>query len=438
VSRIGRDAAWLLGGRMLAQALTVPMTVLLAGRLGLAGFGHYAFLLAVVFVANVVTTFGTDMVVIRDIAGAGRTHRWPAALGVQLALSAAAIGLIWLGAPLIPGGDETVVAGLQVFSLSLIPAAVFSVCSAALRGVGRMDWYAALGVASVALQLGAAWTFVAPGTGLVLVAIVLLAVQAVVGTAAFAVCAALIPEFRRRPAASASDVAEMARASASIGVLSLLGVLYQRAGVLALSLFAGPAATGWFAASSRVVEASKSGHVALFGALYPAMAAAHATPGKPPAGEAPSNPFGRSWRLSVAGAGAISGVLVLIAPLVIELLYGPTFGPASGALAILGLSLVPSTIATYRSLELLASHREGRTLRALTVSLAALGALLAVLIPLLGWIGACWAILGAEIVQAGAVVYLGREPEPADVWPARAITTSSRSLDRVRELPEPS
>jgi len=449
--RIGRDTAWLLGGRLAAQGLVVPATVLLAGRLGLAGFGQYAFLVAVVFVANVVTTFGTDMVLIRDIAGSGRTDRWTAALGVQLALSAAAIGLIWFAAPLLPGQDAAVVAALRVYSLSLLPAALFSVCSAALRGVGRMSWYAAIGVALAAVQLGAIWVFVTPGIALVSVAVVLLAVQVIVGAAAFGVCTVLISGFGQRPVPAASDLVEMARASVSIGALGLLGVLYQRAGVLALAVAAGPSATGWFAASSRVVEASKSGHVALFGAVYPAMAAAHspvAAPGAAqdadlasgtaPSPSAGSDSLGRTWRMAVAGAAAISGVLVVGSSFVIGLLYGPAFAPAAGGLAILALTLVPSTIATYRSLELLASHREDRTLRALSLAIVALGALLAILVPLVGWIGACWAILGAEVVQAGAMVHLGRERRVVASRMAPSPAASPRSLELVRELPEPS
>jgi O-antigen/teichoic acid export membrane protein len=247
----------------------------------------------------------------------------------------------------------------------------------------------------------------------------------------------------------------MARASVSIGALGLLGVLYQRAGILALSVAAGPSATGWFAASSRVVEASKSGHVALFAAVYPAMAAAHpprpaqdgaqdaeqdAAPdsGLPNARSPESTSLGRTWRVAVTGAAAISGVLVVGSSVVIGLLYGPAFAPASGALAILGLTLVPSTIATYRSLELLASQREDRTLRALSLAILAMVLLLAILIPLVGWIGACWAILGAEVVQAGSMVYFGRERPAVTSRPAQLLAPSPRTMELVRELPEPS
>src|SRR4029077_13051858 len=76
VTAVPRNTAWLFGGRVLAQALAVGLTVLLAARLGVAGLGQYALVSAVVLLANVGTTFGTDMVLIREIAGQGRLDRW--------------------------------------------------------------------------------------------------------------------------------------------------------------------------------------------------------------------------------------------------------------------------------------------------------------------------------------------------------------------------
>jgi hypothetical protein len=53
---------------------------------------------------------------------------------------------------------------------------------------------------------------------------------------------------------------------------------------------------------------------------------------------------------------------------------------------------------------LLAAHRDGDTLRALTISLAALVVLLAVLVPAVGWIGACWAMVAADTVHAALLL----------------------------------
>lgn len=433
--RILRNAAWLLAGRMAAQALMVLVTVVLAARLGPVGFGGYAFLAAVLFLANVTTTFGTDMALIREIAAGGRAARWPAALVVQLVLSLVAIALIWAIAPLVPDQTAGVADALRLWGLALLPAAVFSVASAGLRGAGRLPACAAVGAAGTALQLGAVWLLVPTGAALTRVALVLVAVQVALAALGWAACAARQPVFRRIPRVRTADVAEMARSSARIGLLGLLGVFYQRAGVLALAMVAGPAATGWFAAASRVTEASKSGHVSLFGALYPEMATAHAGAASDPASGTNAG-LRSAWRVSVGGAAVVSAALLVLGSVVVGRLYGPAFGPSVGALAILALSIVPSTAATHRSLELVATGRERQMVRVLAVSLAVLLALLAVLLPAAGWLGVCWAILGAETFQA-ALLLAGRRRPSGIATRRRADAPAARNGEGGRELPEP-
>jgi O-antigen/teichoic acid export membrane protein len=397
VAAVRRNAAWLFAGRVAGQLVAIAMTVLLAARLGVVGFGELAFVGAVVFLANVATTFGTDMVLIREIAGYRRVDRWVAALVVQVGLSVVAIVIIWLVAPVLPDQRAEAVTALRLFALSLVPAALFSVCTAVLRGVGRMRAYAALGVGTVVVQLVAIAAFVGPRSGVVRASEVLLGVQVVMAVVAWAICVVRVSGLSVIPRTTAADVTDMARASVSVGVLGLLGVLYQRLGAIAVALFVGPAATGWFAGASRVVDASKTGHLALFGAVYPAMAEERSARAS---GGTERSDLDWSWRLCIALGGLVTAALLVLGPLIIDVLYAPTFGPSKTALAILALTVVPSTVATYQSLTLLAEHREDETLRVLAVSAAVLMALLLVLIPAIGWIGACWAVLGADITQA--------------------------------------
>ena len=400
VADVPRNTGVLFVGRVAAQGLAVAMTVVLAARLGVTGLGEYALVSAVVFVANVATTFGTDMVLVREIAAGGRVTRWVAALVVQLGLSALAIVLIVALAPVIPGQSAAVVTALRISSLSLLPAAVYSVATAVLRGVGMMGAYAGLGVAAAAIQLGAVALLVGIGASIVRVAVVLVAAQLVVAVAAWGLCAVRIGGLRARPRTSRPAVAAMARESASIGVLGLLGVVYQRVGAIAVSVLVGPVATGWYAGASRITEASKTGHLALFGAVYPAMAQDEAARAR--AGPAPV--LGWSWRLCVVLGGAVTAGLLLLGPTLVGWFYGPAFAPSTGGLAILALAVVPSTMASYQSLALLAAHREADTLRVLAVSLGVLVVAAGVLIPAVGWQGACWAVVAADTMQAALMI----------------------------------
>jgi len=154
----------------------------------------------------------------------------------------------------------------------------------------------------------------------------------------------------------------------------------------------------------RVAEGARTGHVALYSALFPVMAGA--TTGR---GDRAAEALRWSWWASVAASVLIAAALVVLGPVMIAVLYGPDFGPAGPALAILALSVVPSTAATWRSLALLAAHREPAVLRAVVVGVVILAVLLAVLVPAVGWIGACWAVLLADVGQLTVLVAADRE-----------------------------
>lgn len=196
----------------------------------------------------------------------------------------------------------------------------------------------------------------------------------------------------------------MLRASAPIGVLGGLGMVYQRLPVIAVALVSGPAAAGWLTCASRTVEASKTAHVGMFSAFYPALAATASRDDR-------SRRRDVRWsrRLSLALGGAVSAALLLLAPVLVPRLFGDAFLPSVSGLRILALAVVPSTLATYASLPLLAAHREATTLRVIGASVLVLVAAIAALLPTAGWIGVCWAVLVAECFQAATMAMATRQ-----------------------------
>jgi O-antigen/teichoic acid export membrane protein len=175
-----------------------------------------------------------------------------------------------------------------------------------------------------------------------------------------------------------------------------------------LSTLDGPAITGWFSAALRVVEASKTVHLAAFTAIYPAMAYAA---GSQPAGEvgltggAPwRGSFKLSWKLLVIGAGLVStGLFFLAAPLT-GFLYGSQYAPSVPALKLLAWILIPFTVNTFYSLFYLANHKEKLVMYVQLAGLVALVVLNAWWIPKWGLSGACLVAILAE--SAESVIYL--------------------------------
>jgi O-antigen/teichoic acid export membrane protein len=73
-------------------------------------------------------------------------------------------------------------------------------------------------------------------------------------------------------------------------------------------------------------------------------------------------------------------------------------------LRVLGWVLVPYTISAYLSLAFVARRRERPVARALAASVIALVVLGAWWIPREGVLGACWATLAAETLQAAVLL----------------------------------
>src|SRR5258708_28095634 len=134
LSRLVRHSIWLLLARLGTQLGAALFTILLARRLGTAGFGEYAFIAAIIFVENALTTFGTDMLLIREIAARADLSRLANALQIQLVLSIALIAMAWLFGAWIPNQSPEVIVALKIYSLALIPMAFFTVFTTALRG----------------------------------------------------------------------------------------------------------------------------------------------------------------------------------------------------------------------------------------------------------------------------------------------------------------
>jgi O-antigen/teichoic acid export membrane protein len=397
-SRLTKNSLWMILSRAAAQGLAVIFTILLARQLGSDGFGAYAFIAAILFVANALTTFGTDMLLIREIAAKDDLSGLPAALALQLALSFVCIALVWGFGAQIPNQSQETLTALKIYSLTLIPLACFTVFTTALRGKQLMDVYALLNILVSALQVGA--VLILREDDLVILSSFLLSVQILIALFAGLICSFVIPNFRepwRLPSFLPS--VSFLKACVPIAILALLTMLYQRLGVTMLSLMTKPTDAGIFSAAARIVEASKTAHIAVFAVLYPAMASGMSLRA---ASTALQNilPIAAYFKFLVAGAVLISLMLFLLAYPLVEFLYGNEFTASRNILQILAWTLIPFTINTYLTLSFLASQREYLIGRALTVSLLGMLILNLWWIPARGPGGAAWASLIAECLQS--------------------------------------
>lgn len=411
LQRIGLNSFWLLAARLGAQALGLLFTAALARALGEAGLGQFAFISAVLFIGNAVTTFGLDTLLIREVAGARSTaHGVPegryathpaaitavaqtisAALLIQLALSALFVSGLWLVAPRLPNQTPETLAALRVAALALFPLAFATVDSALLRTHERMAFYFVFSLATAAALALGGLALLASGGGLTTAAAVFLVAQVLGAAVAAGLARRALPGVRRWARPAAPVVARALRLGAGLALLMALSLLYQRSGVLLLSLLDGDAAAGAYSAAARVIEALKALPAAFFGAMFPILAARR----EPAADRA----YRRAYAALVVASWLLAATAALLARPILALLFGPGFDTAAPALRIMVWSLPPTVVAFKLSLDLVVAGRERAAAAAVALTLLIGGGLTAWLIGRLSLSGAALGLVVGEVAQ---------------------------------------
>ncbi|MDR3572767.1 MAG: flippase [Anaerolineaceae bacterium] len=406
LKQVSVNSFWLVLTRLITQAQLVVFTAVIARRLGEIGFGQYAFITSIVFLGNVVTTFGTDTYIIRELARSedSKASLLTAALWIQILFSIAFIAIIIPTVAIYPNKTAQTVLGLQFYSLALIPLAFYTVYSSVLRAYQRMDLYLGANLVTILVQTVGAW-FVVTGQGSLLRLIFLLFItQCISAIFAGILCKWQIPEFHLFLKLPWKSVRTVIKSVWPLALLSGLGVLYTRLGILTLSFLSGDAATGLFSASARVVEALKTVHIAVLGALLPALSQLGSliipdTESRTNESAA-NNLFRHSFFWLLLIAIGIAMAATFMARPIISILYGQAYLQGIFFLQILVWLLVPYSINASVTIRWITRNHEKQVAIVMTAGLLSALLLNVWLIPLFGLLGACLAALGAEFLQA--------------------------------------
>jgi O-antigen/teichoic acid export membrane protein len=400
--QVGTNTVWLLLARIGSQGVMLLFSVVVARALGETGLGQYAFVAAVLFVGNVLTTFGMDTLIIREVAQSQRTHSAPLAnaLILQLGLSIIFIGVIFITAVYFPNQSSITRAALRLYSFSLIPLALTTVYSAALRGFEQMRSVMLINITTAVLQTVGAVLIFTWGSSLVGLIWVLLLAQSVTAVFAARFCHQHLPDFHINwHLVNWESIRKTAVLGSSLALLMVTAVIYQRIAIFALSFLTGDADTGWFSAAARLVEAAKMGPYALFGALFPIMARQQ---GQKTTVRSVRYAFGGSLLYAVVATMGFTAA----APWLIPFLYGETYAPTFHILQILAWSLLPFAATLTLSFDLVARHGERQVLTAAVWSLGITAVLALTSFRLFNTIGVAWAVVAGEVVQAVLLLIL--------------------------------
>ena len=398
-----RGGALRSGSYALSIGLGLLSAPLLIRHLGLATFGRYSAVLAIVTIVGGITDAGLFNIGLREWAakrGEQRTQTMRDLLGLRLELSAAGV-IVGTAFVAVAGYGHTLVLGTLLAGCGMVTQSTANFLTVGLQGDMRFGWTSALDLIRQTVTVAAIVVLVVAGVGLLW----FLAVPIVTGVVVAAVTAVLvrgrmprIPTLRgRRRWAMLRDTIPYAAAIA-------LNTLYFRVTIVIMSLASSARQTGYFATSFRVTEILVGIPALAVGAAFPILARA--------AG-ADSDRFAHATRRILELALIVGAVfvlsVVLIAPFAIEVLAGHAGAPAAPVLQIQGLTLIATFLSLASGFALLSLRRHVALLVANCDALTANIVLTLVLIPVAQARGAAAAAAIAEgCLAAGQLALLGR------------------------------
>ena len=320
--RDGDRFAWVVGGRPTAlrgsvlrsgaYVITVLLSLvsvpLLIRHLGIAQFGRYTTVVALVTVAGGLTDAGLLSIGMREWttrSGRERSLVMRQLLGVRIELSAAAVvaavAFAW-----VTGFSPTLVLGTFVAGVGMFLQVIADLLTSPLQGDLRFGWASMIDVSRQTVLVICIVSLVLAGAGL----LPLLAATIASGAVALTIAATLARRsMSLAPVFRGGEQWALIRETIPYAAAIALNTVYFRVTIIVMSLLATAQQTGYFATSFRVTEVLVGVPALAVGAAFPILSRAARTDQ-----ERFANAVGRILELAMVGAGLVL-VVVLSAPL---------------------------------------------------------------------------------------------------------------------------
>lgn len=394
-SAVLANTGWLSGSRLAADAMSFLFFVVLSREFGASGIGTYAYAVAIAALTALTVGWGLKDYGIRDFAVVSAAKK-PVRLG-RLLVAQAAIGLVvaaLLAAILVGTGASPRTLAL-IFELSIYQVALV-VADTLFVPAYDEESMAVPAVAALAARIAA----VIVGIWLILgfAASLPLALVGFPAAGGLLVVGATFDARRRLGALQLdlawSNVSSVLKAAWPFGASDLMTLLYLRADVIMLSVMLGSTAVGLYASSLKFIEVAIFPLVFLGVAAYPRLCQLAARNI-----EYVSQFGARLLGVSVFAAALISWVVFFLLPAMLGPVLGEEFvaaGPILRALAPIPLLVGVESVAIHL---MLATGLQVERLKLQVWTTGLNVAVNAVLIPLIGVMGAVIASVGSFVVM---------------------------------------
>jgi O-antigen/teichoic acid export membrane protein len=423
-----RGGALRIAGYGAGIVLGVGSAALLFRHLGVEDGGRYVTVLALVATVQGLTDFGLTAIGVRELAvhtGRERERIVRALIGMRIVLTTLGVGIAVAFAA-AAGYGGALVLGTALAGVGLIIQNLQSTFAIALMVDMRLGWVTLTELARQVVTVVSIVTLVVAGSEL----LPFLAIPIPAGAVSLLLTVWLIRgRIPLKPSFASAGWKPLMREILPFAMATAASALYFRLAIVLLSLLATAEETGYFAAPFRVVEVLVVIPQLLVTAAFPVFSrAARDDRGRLGYG------VQRVFEACTLFGGWLALVLVLGAPLIIEVVGGADFEPSVGVLRIQAVTVFALFALTSWSYALLSLRDHGAIL---AISLVTLAVNCAGVVALGSAMGARGAAFGTLIADVTALLLLGGRlaTAHADMRPALGVIPRVLTAGALAALP---
>ncbi len=389
-NKVFKNATWIIACKIVQSLLGLVVSMFTARLLGPAGYGLINYAASIVAFVAPIMQLGLNSVMVQEIVNS--PEKEGETLGTALLMNTCSalfcvLGIIGFVSVANHGETETLIV-CALYSILLIFQALEMVqywFQAKLKSkyvsIIALIAYTVMSAYKIFLLVSKAkvyWFALSQAIDVMVIALVLLIIYKKIGTQKFRF--------------SKDAMKRMWKKSRHYIVASLMVTVFQQTDRIMIKLMLDDAATGYYSAAVACAGMTSFVFAALIDSFRPSIFEAKKT-----SEEGFKKNMTRLYSVIIYLSLAQCTVITLFAPLIIKILYGSAYAPASSALQIIVWYTTFAYLGSVRNIWILAENKQ-KYLWILNLSGALMNiALNAVLIPFWGILGAAFASLVTQI-----------------------------------------
>jgi O-antigen/teichoic acid export membrane protein len=403
------------GAYFLSILLSLVSARVLITHLGIANFGRYTIVVALITIVSGFTEGGLNNIVMREFAtlsGDRRRQMMGSAIGMRLVLTTMGVALAVAFAA-AGGYSSTLVLGTALAGVGLVLQLLQSTLSTTLQAQLRFGWVSVAEVVRQVVNVALLVALALAGAGL----LPLLAVAIPASAVSLGLTIPLVLQYTSlRPSFHVARWWRLLRETIPWAVIAAVSIVYLRLAIVLMSLISSAVQTGYFATSFRITEVLVGIPVLVITAAFPILARAERE-------DSARFDFasGRIFELALFAGTWLVLCLEVGAGFAIHVIAAGKSDPSIVVLRIQGLALIASFVVVACGYPLLMLRRYRQVLLSNLLALAISGVLTLTLAPSLGARGAALAALVAEVGLALSQVVMLKRAAPGVAMPISTV-----------------